>query len=604
MVNAFLTSTLIISAACGSPALGDDPAFVSRRVEPIEWESFTFTSDAGETTAAERGWLVVPERRGSPSGRTIRLPVLRFRTTAARPGTPIVFLAGGPGGSGLRSARRDQYFPVAMAMRELADVVFFDQRGTGTAEPSLVVQGTFALPAGEPLISPASRAAFAASASKAAAEIRSRGIDLAAYNTDESADDVDALRRALDAPRISLWGHSYGSHLAFAVVRRHEARLERIIVGGVNGPDQRWRYPSDGDELIERIDSAVALVPKLARQMPSVGGALRKGFESLAANPVIARVDSLSVLVGATELQTMIILQSGESDMIKRLPLIASMIERRQVGPFAAPIRAALKERPLGTAMTYAMHIASGVSPERRRRIEAERAGALFGDAINLPFSDEEFRKAWGVRDLGSAYRRAPRSSVPALFLTGTFDGRTSARDAEAVRAGFTNSAHILIAGASHDFYVETPAIRDAMIAFLRGERLRDGVIRLDVEFHGPDEPALVAELTGLAREGLAPLLARVREMARPESSEYLTSYVIEGVAGVLQRSDPKSPVALGLLRLGTEIFPRNAVLQMRLGRSLLAVEDRAGAATAYRRAVEINPMLRFASVQLAKLGG
>ena len=50
--------------------------------------------------------------------------------------------------------------------------------------------------------------------------ISQRGIDLNAYNTSESAEDVELLRRALGADRIVLWAHSYGTHLALAVLRR------------------------------------------------------------------------------------------------------------------------------------------------------------------------------------------------------------------------------------------------------------------------------------------------------------------------------------------------------------------------------------------------
>ncbi len=572
-----------------------------QKAPSIEWEAVKFVSDAGEETEAERGWLIVPERHASPSGKTIRLPVLRFRTSSKRPLPPIIYLAGGPGSAGLSSARRDQYFPIAMAMREIADVVFFDQRGTGASEPSLALKLTAGLPANESMNSEASRAALATGAAKAAAEIRSRGIDLSAYNTDESADDVDALRRALGVPKISLWGHSYGSHYAFAIIRRHEATLDKVIVGGVNGPDQRWRYPSDADSLFRRIDQIVAGTPKLARQIPSVTESLRKGFRLLTTSPVTATVDSTAVHVGAAELQTLIILQSGESDFVRRLPMIASMIEGGQVQSFAPAIKAALKSRPLGTAMTYSMHIASGVSPERLRGIEKERAASLLGDAINWPWNEPGFLNGWGVTDLGPAYRAPLSSKVPTLFLTGTLDGRTSFADAERVRRGFSRSAHVRIEGASHDFYGETPAIRDVMLAFLSGKPVTDTTIKIDVEFHGPDESALIAELTRLAGDGSEKLLARVREMSKPQAPGHLTSYVIDGVARALARADAKSPAVSGLLRLGTELFPRNPVMQMRLGQALLAANDRTGAAAAYRRALELNPMLRFAAVQLAK---
>jgi pimeloyl-ACP methyl ester carboxylesterase len=52
-------------------------------------------------------WLVVPEAREKPNGRTVRLAVAVIRT-ATPAATPLVMLHGGPGGSGLRT-----YLPAA-----------------------------------------------------------------------------------------------------------------------------------------------------------------------------------------------------------------------------------------------------------------------------------------------------------------------------------------------------------------------------------------------------------------------------------------------------------------------------------------------------------
>jgi cytochrome c-type biogenesis protein CcmH/NrfG len=49
-------------------------------------------------------------------------------------------------------------------------------------------------------------------------------------------------------------------------------------------------------------------------------------------------------------------------------------------------------------------------------------------------------------------------------------------------------------------------------------------------------------------------------------------------------------------------MFPSNPVLHLRLGGALLASGDKTGAAAAYRRAVELNPLLRVGVVQLAKI--
>eukprot|EP01036_Dinobryon_divergens_P054389 gene54389-72676_t len=91
---------------------------------------FRFASGDGQETDAERGFFEVPEDRRLPGSRRIRLGYVRFPSTSPNPGPPIVYLAGGPGGSGVRTAMGPR-FPIFMVLRAVADVIAFDQRGTG-----------------------------------------------------------------------------------------------------------------------------------------------------------------------------------------------------------------------------------------------------------------------------------------------------------------------------------------------------------------------------------------------------------------------------------------------------------------------------------------
>ena len=68
----------------------------SVQAQGLEWTAFTFESDAGEKTDAERAVITVPASHAKPSGPTIRLPLIRFKSKASTPGAPIIYLAGGP----------------------------------------------------------------------------------------------------------------------------------------------------------------------------------------------------------------------------------------------------------------------------------------------------------------------------------------------------------------------------------------------------------------------------------------------------------------------------------------------------------------------------
>jgi pimeloyl-ACP methyl ester carboxylesterase len=82
--------------------------------------------------------LTVLENRAKPDGRKIELAYAVLKSTAAKPGSPIVYLDGGPGGSGIGLYRVDEYKKTFDELRAVADVVLLSQRGTGFSTPRLV----------------------------------------------------------------------------------------------------------------------------------------------------------------------------------------------------------------------------------------------------------------------------------------------------------------------------------------------------------------------------------------------------------------------------------------------------------------------------------
>src|SRR5678815_363713 len=90
--------------------------------------------------------LTVPERHLRPA-RTLTVGALRFPTTAAKPGRPIVFLMGGPGIPGSVMAPIPPYFTLFQKLRELGDVIIIDQRGIGLSAPNIDCPSSATLPA-------------------------------------------------------------------------------------------------------------------------------------------------------------------------------------------------------------------------------------------------------------------------------------------------------------------------------------------------------------------------------------------------------------------------------------------------------------------------
>ena len=95
--------------------------------------AITFTADSGKSVKAYSGSYQVPENRNTMGSRLLTIHYVRFPSLSDKPAAPIVYLAGGPGGSGIATAK-GRRFELFMALRQHADVIALDQRGTGLSD--------------------------------------------------------------------------------------------------------------------------------------------------------------------------------------------------------------------------------------------------------------------------------------------------------------------------------------------------------------------------------------------------------------------------------------------------------------------------------------
>src|SRR5215218_3477102 len=259
--------------------------FAQPKSGTLKIKPYTFENDKKEKVDAEFGTLLVPENRSNPESNFIELAFVRFKSTAKNPGPPIVYLAGSPGGSGIFTAKGSR-FPLFMALRDVADVIAFDQRGTGYSKPNLGCYDRLALPLD---IAPTREAAIKElreNARSCASYWRDiQRVDLSGYNTNESADDLEDLRKALGANQISLWSISYGTHLSFAALRRHPASIHRVILAGTEGPDHTYKLPSNIQKHLEDLAAVIKADPQVGKEVPDFLGLMKSVFDRLETQP-------------------------------------------------------------------------------------------------------------------------------------------------------------------------------------------------------------------------------------------------------------------------------------------------------------------------------
>jgi pimeloyl-ACP methyl ester carboxylesterase len=175
--------------------------------------------------------LQVPLDHAGQAGGTLALAV-GMDTARAAPRGILLFLTGGPGQPGVSLLIR-----IRTALRaELAGyrLVMFDQRGTGAGALDCPALQLAAGASDLTVVRPAVVAACA----------RSIGAARRYYSTSETAADIDELRDALGAQRLTLDGVSYGTFVAERYALAYPTHVARLVLDSVvpqGGVDPLYR---------------------------------------------------------------------------------------------------------------------------------------------------------------------------------------------------------------------------------------------------------------------------------------------------------------------------------------------------------------------------
>jgi pimeloyl-ACP methyl ester carboxylesterase len=472
MTHTSLTRRAVLAAAAlALPALALARAS-AQTASPSQAGPFRFKGWRGEETDAERGFFEVREDRRDPGSRKIRLGYVRFASTAARPGPPIVYLAGGPGGEATGAATGPR-FPIFMALRAVADVIAFDQRGTGlsstfperpasTRPPPVFTQGGLT-------------SYFRSELQSAWADWTKAGVAMTGYNTEQSADDIDDLRRHLGAEKIDLWGTSYGSHLALSVLKRHGDRVNRVALSSLEGQDQTVKRPARIDAYLRQVDALLSADPAARAAVPDLLALMRRVHTSLEAQPVVTKVmlrgAPAEIRMGGFGVQMLAGGLIANPNTLAMLPGLYLALEAGQtavLAPFLGDVADLLSLR----GMPEAMDLASGISPRRLALVRREARAAVLGETLNFPMP-QLLGTIPGI-DLGEGFRAPIRIDHPALLVAGSLDGRTPLAEQDEVAAQFRRKSRVIVENAGHNVFEAHPDVQALLVRFFRGETVAD----------------------------------------------------------------------------------------------------------------------------------
>ncbi|HET6724680.1 MAG TPA: alpha/beta fold hydrolase [Gammaproteobacteria bacterium] len=438
----------------------------------LHFKPYTFKSDSGKTVSAQWGELKVPLKHGVHNGKTITLSFVRFKSTNPHPGYPIVYLAGGPGGSGIDAATGKR-FPLFMALRKVADVIALDQRGTGASN---VIPACTAVKPPQ-IDKPATRAMiigyYRSAIEHCVAFWRQQGVDLSAYNTRQNALDLESLRKALGVKKLNLWGISYGSTLALAALKVMPERIDRVVLASPLAMTQTVRLPARTQDFLKRVDALTD---------GDLLGTMKTVLDRLAKNPAKVKVrrkpDEKPVTLTITRFVarafTLPLLK--DPDRLRYVPAMYHAMAANHFQPIAMRLYKGLRTPLSFDGMGLAVRAASCVSPERARRAEAQAKHTLLGNSFN--FFTKLVRRA-GIPHLDRDFCKPVHSDVPTLVLTGTLDGRTYPAGHAAILEGLSNGQEVVIENAGHDLFMSSPKVTTDIADFLSHQPVKYSTIKI-----------------------------------------------------------------------------------------------------------------------------
>lgn len=479
-MKAIFAAALVSTLCAGTPCLAQSSSVATPDAE----KPIVFAAQSGEKIDAFEGKFSVPENRSNRKSRKLNLHYVRFPSTAKNPGSPIVYLAGGPGGSGIDTAKRER-FPLFMAMREFGDVIALDQRGTGASndlpncKSSQVVGNTTNISDAE------YDALFGAAFRECLIFWKDKSLDIYGYTTKENAADLDALRKHLGVKKISLWGISYGTHLAMAAMKQMDRRLDKVVLSSAEGLEQTIKLPARTDAYFTRLQDAVNGQPNAKAALPDIVAMIRRVHAKLEGSPIMLTIPTkedgtykyLWKRRDMQELASGMIADPTSASLLLQLYSALDKGDQTLLNAMAPRITSTNENITLRPMQTL-MDVASGTSAKRRALIAMQAKTSLLSTFLNQTVTMEDVDPSLVM---GDKFREKPVSNIPVLLLSGTLDGRTYIESQAEAVSGLRNRQIVVVKNAGHNLFMVSPQVTSTIQDFMRGKNVNGREINAEL---------------------------------------------------------------------------------------------------------------------------
>lgn len=407
-------------------------------------------SDATEGTDYECGYLTVPELHRQPDGKTIQVGIVRIKSTNPKPAEPLIMFQGGPGGSSISifAPFASASYKMGKQLRADRDLIAFETRGNRYSQPWL------SCPERKQVSDTSDSKDADLKALQACRDrLTQSGVNLAAFNSVESAHDVAALVKALKYDKVNLYGVSYGTELVFNIMREHPEMIRSVIVDGIVPPTPSMDSLSavSLDRLITDIDATCAKDPDCNAQYPNLKQTFQETYDRLNQKPASVRGLAQGVKLTGHDFADALFGMAYFSGSPFVMP---AMIDQASKGEFLMVAQILNRKSSSGRG-----DFSDGTFFSVKCSEDIAYAGKLVVDGVS-PFAQDwgtrtlqksvDKCKVWNVPAVAPAARKLVVSKTPALLLNGEFDPITPPSYGKLVAQGLSNSTNVVFPANGH----------------------------------------------------------------------------------------------------------------------------------------------------------
>ncbi|MYD50456.1 MAG: alpha/beta hydrolase [Dehalococcoidia bacterium] len=427
------------------------------------------------------GFVTVLENRAILRGSTIDLYVVRIEGKSRFLNRdPIIYLAGGPGGSATRAAQ--WFIDDARFLYTDRDLVLFDQRGIGGSKPRLECP-EFRHRNAELRhldLSPEEKLQRRVDALLDCRKSLSaeQGIDVDTYNSASTAADVVDIASAMGYDSYNLYGSSYGTILALTVMRDFPANIRSVVLDGVL-PLQVNHYHSiysNAAATLEKLFLQCEADPECSQRYPDLEETFWSAVERYTADPFTLRYyDRYADDIFEEEFDGNFVVGRAVSSLrserwIPYVPVLISEIADGNVvvaDGWARPVYRVVNEPIDNTAAGISMACYSfGPTMDDAKLARDREAHSRFVDP-DILFTEPAICDEWLKAPVDPIEDEPVVSDIPTLLLSGQFDPATPSRWADLAAETLSNSFSFVLPMTGHGVGINTSCGRTLTEKFL-----------------------------------------------------------------------------------------------------------------------------------------